>query len=222
LWRSDGTAARTTPVRDINPGPGDGIVLPSRYSFTVIGGELFFAATDGVHGSQLWISDGTPDGTQPVSTTLAFPDPDTLKPMANINGSLFFTANDGIHGFQPWIIPADQIEDLKDHEGGGHHDGRGRPEGRALSAHDVKLGDHDAALAAISTSGQRSVVLPGGMTWNGPSVSPRQHQPVASPALMVGPLGPLGILRLRVIQDLAHRQRSPFGSLADVGLGRPA
>ena len=67
LWRSDGTAAGTTPVKDINPGPGDGITFTYPLDFAVADGKLFFAADDGTHGSRLWMSDGTTDGTTPVS-----------------------------------------------------------------------------------------------------------------------------------------------------------
>jgi ELWxxDGT repeat protein len=225
LWRSDGTPTGTTLVKDINPGSAAGLPTYPGYS-AVIGGRVFFAADDGTHrGGELWMSDGTPGGTVKVpvkaSNGLALFTGIGGKTIANANGSLIFTANDGIHGFEPWIIPADQIEHLKDHMGGGHHDGGGRHEGRDPSVHDINFRGHDAALATVSTSGQRPLVIPGGITWNGPSVSTRRHQPVASPAPVVGPLGALGIPRLRVTQDLAHGQRSPFGSLAEVGMGRP-
>jgi ELWxxDGT repeat protein len=213
LWRSDGTAAGTTPVRDINPGPGDGIVLPSAYSFTVIGGELFFAAADGVHGDQLWMSNGTPDGTQPVSTTLAFPDPVTLKPLADINGSLYFSANDGIHGLQTWIIPADQIEDLKDHKRAKHHEGDDQQEGRDPSGHDSDLGDRDAILTPALSPGQQAPVSPAALTSNGPSTPSGRGIPARLTAPSGGPLGPLGIIRSRVLQDLARSRRGPIGSL---------
>ena len=62
LWKSNGTAAGTVLVKDINPGPGDS--LP-RY-LTNVNGTLFFDANDGTHGSELWRSDGTAAGTQIV------------------------------------------------------------------------------------------------------------------------------------------------------------
>ena len=39
LWRSDGTAAGTTPVADINPGPVDGIEFTDTLDFAVADGE---------------------------------------------------------------------------------------------------------------------------------------------------------------------------------------
>src|SRR5262249_52053684 len=121
LWRSDGTAAGTTPVKDISPGPGDGITFTDPLNFAIADGKLFFAANDGTHGNRLWMSDGTTDGTTQVSNlSVAINNP--TQGIANVNGSLFFEADDGIHGAELWIIPAKQLAKGPDH----HHDG-GKP-----------------------------------------------------------------------------------------------
>ena len=59
LWKSDGTAAGTVMVKDINPGP-DGS-NPS--DLTNVNGTLYFEANDGPNGAELWKSDGTAAGT---------------------------------------------------------------------------------------------------------------------------------------------------------------
>lgn len=59
LWRTDGTAAGTLMVKDINEGPAGS--APS--SMTAIGGIAYFAADDGESGRELWRSDGTAAGT---------------------------------------------------------------------------------------------------------------------------------------------------------------
>ena len=41
-------------VHDINPGPSSG--FPGSYA--VVGNQMFFSANDGVHGYELWKSDG--------------------------------------------------------------------------------------------------------------------------------------------------------------------
>lgn len=66
LWKSDGTAAGTVMVKDINPGPGSSDLR----HLTNCGGKLLFSANDGVHGSELWKSDGTTAGTILVSDIL--------------------------------------------------------------------------------------------------------------------------------------------------------
>ncbi len=108
LWRSDGTTAGTTLVKDINPGSGDGITYTYSLDSAVAVGKLFFAASDGTHGSRLWMSDGTKGGTTLVAK-LSFPYLNPIEAIANVNGSLFFLANDGIHGFELWTIPANQL-----------------------------------------------------------------------------------------------------------------
>jgi ELWxxDGT repeat protein len=69
LWRSDGTAAGTQMVRDILPGPGDGIGQALGSSrrlpqFVSARGMLFFIGSDGLSGFELWRTDGSRDGTR--------------------------------------------------------------------------------------------------------------------------------------------------------------
>ncbi|GBE72822.1 hypothetical protein myaer87_00490 [Microcystis aeruginosa NIES-87] len=52
LWKSDGTAAGTVLVKDINPGSSGSI--PFFPQITALGNTLFFTANDGVNGYELW------------------------------------------------------------------------------------------------------------------------------------------------------------------------
>jgi ELWxxDGT repeat protein len=62
LWKSDGTAAGTVIVKDINPGTANAVPQ----SLSVMGNYVYFSATDGVAGTELWRSDGTAAGTELV------------------------------------------------------------------------------------------------------------------------------------------------------------
>jgi ELWxxDGT repeat protein len=97
LWRSDGTTAGTSLVMDINPGTAEGLTpcysrqcLASQ--FVAINKTLFFTATDGQHGFELWKSDGTAAGTMQVKDiNPGSPDSFPVE-LTNMNGTLFFRA----------------------------------------------------------------------------------------------------------------------------------
>ncbi|MEG4914588.1 ELWxxDGT repeat protein [Microcoleus sp. B7-D4] len=101
LWKSDGTAAGTVLVKDINPGTSAFLGFPYMEN---VNGTLYFTADDGTNGYELWKSDGTTAGTvlvkdiRPASVTSL---PENLT---NVNGKLYFTANDGINGIELWSL----------------------------------------------------------------------------------------------------------------------
>ena len=97
LWKSDGTAAGTMRVADINPGP----VGSYPYELTNVNGTLFFTADDGTTGAELWKSDGTAAGTVRVAD---IPGPMWVSPdeLTNVNGTLFFEVDDGTTGRELW------------------------------------------------------------------------------------------------------------------------
>ena len=63
LWRTDGTAAGTYLLRDINPGEPSS----SPTGFIVINDVAYFRADDGTNGKELWRTDGTTSGTTIVA-----------------------------------------------------------------------------------------------------------------------------------------------------------
>jgi ELWxxDGT repeat protein len=202
LWRSDGTTAGTTPVKDINPGAGDGITYTYFLDSTVADGRLFFAANDGSHGSRLWMSDGTTKGTTSVSN-LTFPNFNPTQAIANVNGSLFFQADDGIHGSELWIIPAEQLAGGHDHhdDGGDDHDG-----GKPTHGGDDR-GQGNAAPSAAPSAFDRPVAAPAALISNAPAVAATRPRAVVPTARLVGPPGPLGLLRSGVLQDMTAGKR---------------
>jgi ELWxxDGT repeat protein len=103
LWRSDGTWKGTRIVRDILPGSQPDPKTRTPEEFTAVGRTLFFVADDGVHGRELWRSNGTAAGTRMVRDIA--PDSGFLRmprQLANIAGRLFFNADDGLNGRELW------------------------------------------------------------------------------------------------------------------------
>ena len=101
LWRSDGTRRGTRMVKDINPGQrpccrGQG-ASSDPYSLTAVGRALYFVADDGIHGRELWRSDGTSRGTRMVKDIVPGLGPYNLGSLTNVAGILFFVATDGTH-----------------------------------------------------------------------------------------------------------------------------
>jgi len=101
LWRSDGTAPGTRIVRDIRPGTGDSMNRSLVLHRTALGDRLFFQATDGDTGSELWCSDGTEPGTYLVKDLRPSwsSSPDEFAAMGGI---VYFAATDGEDGMQLW------------------------------------------------------------------------------------------------------------------------
>src|SRR5262249_29898719 len=103
LWKSDGTAAGTVLVRDINPGSSGS--FPG--NLTNVGGTLFFSAFEPTTETELWRSDGTPEGTVLVEDINPGPavgsSPGSLT---NVGGILFFAATThGPTGRELWLWP---------------------------------------------------------------------------------------------------------------------
>jgi ELWxxDGT repeat protein len=76
----------------------------SPFFLTDVNGVLYFFADDGVHGWELWQSDGTLSGTTLVSDINPSGDSIFLGNAfpTNIGDILYFTADDGTHGYELW------------------------------------------------------------------------------------------------------------------------
>lgn len=71
-------------------------------NFTAAGSNLFFTYNDGVHGIELWTSDGTPSGTRMVKDIC--PGADSSEPgwLTSVGGKLYFAVTDGTNPDGLW------------------------------------------------------------------------------------------------------------------------
>lgn len=90
LWKTDGSIAGTALVKDINPN-NNGSSSQHIDLLAGVGNTLYFSADDGVHGVELWKTDGTAAGTVMVKDVLpgsGGSNPHDFAVLAN--GEMFF------------------------------------------------------------------------------------------------------------------------------------
>jgi len=108
LWKTDGTEVGTIMVKDINPGSAASIPAApaSSYYFTHLDDTLFFSATDGTSGQELWKSDGTEVGTVLVGDIN--PGAGDSKPLwfTKVNNTIYFTAEESAFDAELWKYEA--------------------------------------------------------------------------------------------------------------------
>jgi ELWxxDGT repeat protein len=95
LWKSNGTLAGTVLLRP-------NISSSSGANYAVLGNTLFFDSNDGINGSELWTTDGTPAGTNMVINLRAdgggiFYSGAPFN-FITYNNKVYFTASDDVHG----------------------------------------------------------------------------------------------------------------------------
>ena len=106
LYRSDGSAAGTTLVKDINAGGNTGASPGQSYPrhFVRVAGNLMaFSGDDARNGRELWVSDGTESGTRMLADINKGGDSDP-QDFTLIGSTLFFSADDGVHGRELWKV----------------------------------------------------------------------------------------------------------------------
>nr|WP_319573089.1 T9SS type A sorting domain-containing protein [uncultured Draconibacterium sp.] len=93
LWKTDGTLGGTESLVDS---------FHNISNFTIANGKLFFIGDDVTHGGELWISDGTQEGTRLVKDISSGVLSSNLDNLLAYNGKLYFTVYDDSIGFSLW------------------------------------------------------------------------------------------------------------------------
>ncbi len=113
LWMTDGTAEGTVLVKDVLSGPGDGVVIDKApywteegASFVAVGRRAFFAADDGIHGVEMWSTDGTAAGTRMVDDLWPGAAGSWPQQLRQAGGVVVYGAYTPDHGREIWKVAA--------------------------------------------------------------------------------------------------------------------
>lgn len=75
---------------------------PSGTHFVEMGGAFYFLSSDGIHGTELWRTDGTAAGTRIVKDICPGSCASWILRLAVWGSTLYFAADDGAHGKELW------------------------------------------------------------------------------------------------------------------------
>lgn len=99
LWITDGTAAGTVLLRDINPGSAGS----NPNAFQTVGNHTVFVATTAANGAELWVTDGTSAGTQLLADINPGSTGSNIGAFFQLGNQLLFSANNGTSGTELWV-----------------------------------------------------------------------------------------------------------------------
>ena len=102
LWRTNGTPAGTTRVTDLNRGKADARITQIAVFDLGKGPRLWFSASNGSSGVELWTSDGTSNGTAMLRDINPGSASSTPHSMAQLGNRVLFGADGGTNGFELW------------------------------------------------------------------------------------------------------------------------
>ncbi|MBI9062029.1 MAG: T9SS type A sorting domain-containing protein [Marinilabiliaceae bacterium] len=108
LWKTNGTTAGTVLVKDINIYSGDKTYSSTPLDLTVFGDKLFFNARTESHGAELWVTDGTADGTTLYNDLYPGSNGGNPRGMTVYNNRLFFNGKASYWGGDLFSIGTDQ------------------------------------------------------------------------------------------------------------------
>ena len=99
LWSSDGTAAGTKMLKDINPGSSSGY----GYYSTRLGNKIFFRGYTSTNGYEIWESDGTAAGTKMLKDIYPGSSSSYAQYMTRVGDKIYFQASTSATGYEPWV-----------------------------------------------------------------------------------------------------------------------
>ncbi len=100
VWKTNGPDAGTVQVTNIPK--SSSAFAPNVSQLTNVNGTLYFVASDGLNGLEIWKSDGTIGNAVRVSDVRPGPGGAAPEDLTAVGDTLYFTADDGITGRELW------------------------------------------------------------------------------------------------------------------------
>ncbi len=154
LWKTDGTVNGTLLVKDLGTivFPPGGLITP--LPMIASNGKIYFVYED-YRGKELWVSDGTANGTDVVMDINTGPTGSSPSGLTVFGSYLYFFANDGANGNELWRTDGNVTELFKDIYPGSISSFTGTP---SLFVFKNKMyfgaqGTHDEGVEVYSTDG---------------------------------------------------------------------
>jgi ELWxxDGT repeat protein len=103
LWKTDGTTEGTMMVSDLCSGPASSLsYYPEKSNLITFNNSLIFTPFDSIYGYELWISDGSEQGTHLIRDINPGTANTTIISPLTVGNLMFFGTDDGIHGTELW------------------------------------------------------------------------------------------------------------------------
>jgi ELWxxDGT repeat protein/VCBS repeat-containing protein len=103
VFISDGTSAGTRLLADVNATANQQVSMGINSGVLAAGGKAYFAADEGIHGNELWVSDGTVAGTHLVKDLRIGANAGNPQSFYTFGDKVYFTADDGVTGRQLYV-----------------------------------------------------------------------------------------------------------------------
>ena len=216
LWKSDGTNSGTTKVSkvayasslSIESGPHRDFLE----NFTEMGNKVFFTANDGIHGRELWVTDGTEQGTRIAVDITGDSGGSFPIPIARIGNKFFFSALSTAYGRELYMITEDDMLGPKIVLKGPNPLLIEASNAGYLDPGASAIDDEDGGLVAIQTSNSVSHLLPGSYTVSWSAVDSRGRTATADRTVIVTDTLPPTIA---LLQEIVLKSANPAGRVVN-------